>query len=72
MPKAKGEREGKGGATAERGGASGTLPPRGNSPQYRIRSDEERRERVMTQDDLETVGILQSDSSLIERTFGNG
>ena len=50
---------------------TGTLPPRGNSPQYRIRSDEERHERVMTQDDLEAVGI-QSDSSLIERTFCNG
>ena len=29
------------------------LPPRGSSPQYRIRNDEERHERVTTQDDLE-------------------
>ena len=51
-----------------------TLPPRGNSPQYRIRNDEERHERVTTQDDLEPVAISQpSDSAtLIERTFGNG
>ncbi len=51
-----------------------TLPPRGNSPQYRIRNDEERYERVTTQDDLEAVAIPQpSDSAtLIERTFGNG
>ncbi|MEO3388055.1 hypothetical protein [Mesorhizobium sp. CAU 1741] len=48
------------------------LPPRGNSPQYRIRNDEERHERVTTQDDLEPVSVSQSGSSLIERTFGHG
>lgn len=31
------------------------LPARGNSPQYRIRSDEERHDRVATEDDLEEV-----------------
>lgn len=51
---------------------TGTLPPRGNSPQYRIRNDEERHERVTTQDDLEPVSISQSGASLIERTFGHG
>lgn len=33
-----------------------TLPPRGDSPQYRIRNDDERHERVTTQDSLELVG----------------
>lgn len=47
-----------------------TLPPRANSPQYRIRSEEERHERVTTQDDLEPV--REAGSSLIERTFGHG
>ncbi|WP_082143936.1 hypothetical protein [Nitratireductor soli] len=51
---------------------TGTLPPSGNSPQYRIRNDEERHERVTTQDNLEPVSISQSGSSLIERTFGHG
>ena len=51
---------------------TGTLPPRGDSPQYRIRNDEERHERVTTQDDLEPVSISQSGASLIERTFGHG
>jgi hypothetical protein len=34
---------------------TGTLPPRDNSPQYRIRSDEERHERVTTEDSLEEL-----------------
>jgi len=51
---------------------TGTLPPRGNSPQYRIRNDEERHERVATQDDLERACNLQSGASLVERTFGHG
>ncbi|WP_157014724.1 hypothetical protein [Mesorhizobium xinjiangense] len=51
---------------------TGTLPLRGNSPQYRIRNDGERHERVTTQDDLEPVVISQSGPSLIERTFGHG
>ena len=53
---------------------TGTLPPWGGSPQYRIRNDEERHERVTTQDSLEPVGIspLRDDAALIERTFGHG
>ena len=53
---------------------TGTLPPRAGSPQYRIRNDDERHERVATQDSLEPVGMSQSDegATLIERTFGHG
>jgi len=53
---------------------TGTLPPRGNSPQYRIRSDAEPHERVVTEDRLEPAGTLVSDAGLmlIERTFGHG
>lgn len=36
---------------------TGTLPPLGEVPQYRIRSDDECYERVATQDDLELVRI---------------
>ena len=51
-----------------------TLPPRDNLFQYRIRHDEERHERVATQDRLEPVSLDQPDFgvTLIERTFGNG
>ena|SRR6185312_3691988 len=51
-----------------------TLPPRGDLPQYRIRNDEERHERVTTQDNLEPVDVSQPDdgATLIERTFGRG
>lgn len=50
------------------------LPPRGDSLQYRIRNDDERHERVTTQDNLEPVGMERSgdDATLIERTFGHG
>ncbi|HET7411198.1 MAG TPA: hypothetical protein VFJ18_00940 [Pararhizobium sp.] len=53
---------------------TGTLPLKGGSPQYRIRNDEERHERVTDQDSLEPVGSLPSGDSatLIERTFGHG
>lgn len=53
---------------------TGTLPPRGDSPQYRIRNDDERHERVTTQDSLEPVSLTQfgDDATLIERTFGHG
>ncbi|MBL8575617.1 MAG: hypothetical protein JNK47_00200 [Mesorhizobium sp.] len=53
---------------------TGTLPARGDSLQYRIRSDGERHERVTTQDSLEPVDMSQSggSSNLIERTFGHG
>lgn len=53
---------------------TGTLPPRGDSPQYRIRSDGERHERVTTQDSLEPARASQfsEGATLIERTFGHG
>lgn len=49
-----------------------TLPPQGNSPQYRIRNDEERHERVTSQEDLEGIPSSPDQESLIERTFGRG
>ena len=53
---------------------TGTLPPRGNSLQYRIRNDDERHERVATQDNLEPVRISPAapGGALIEETFGDG
>lgn len=50
------------------------LPPAGGSPQYRIRNEEERHERVCTQDMLEAAGKRSSDSAagILERTFGHG
>lgn len=53
---------------------TGTLPARGESPQYRIRNDDERHERVTTQDSIEPVGISPAEegATLIERTFGYG
>ena len=52
---------------------TGTLPPSGGSPQYRIRNDDEHHERVTTQDRLEPVRMSSADEGamLIERTFGN-
>ncbi|MBB4573962.1 hypothetical protein [Rhizobium lentis] len=51
-----------------------TLPLRGNVPQYRMRSDDERHERVATEDSLEPVYLSPAGSgaTLIERTFGHG
>ncbi len=51
-----------------------TLPARGNSPQYRIRNDNEPHERVTTQESLEAVPAARADDTaeLIEKTFGNG
>ncbi|RWA69260.1 hypothetical protein [Mesorhizobium sp.] len=50
-----------------------TLPPRGNSPQYRIRSDAEPHERMVTEDRLEPVDeVSDGGIMLIERTFGHG
>ncbi len=51
-----------------------TLPAMGDIPQYRIRNDDERHERMTTQDSLEPVGIPRTGGSatLIERTFGHG
>jgi hypothetical protein len=52
---------------------TGKLPPFGDSLQYRIHNDDERYERVTTQDSLEPVGTSQLGSTtLIERTFGHG
>lgn len=53
---------------------TGTMPPRGTSPQYRIRHENERHERVATQDELEAVKSASGskESALIERTFGHG
>jgi len=50
------------------------LPPRGDSPQYRIRNDGERHERVATQDSIQPILASQSGegATLIERTFGHG
>lgn len=50
-----------------------TLPPRGTSPQYRIRNDEERYERVTTQDSIELIvaAALSDDAALMEKTFGH-
>lgn len=41
--------------TAETYRITATLPSRDNSPQYRIRSEEERYERVTTEDSLEKI-----------------
>jgi hypothetical protein len=51
-----------------------TLPPTGEFPQYRIRNDDERHERVATQDNLEPVSAASAGegATLIERTFGHG
>lgn len=51
-----------------------TLPLRGNVLQYRIRSDDERHERVATEDSLELVNSSPAGSgaTLIESTFGYG
>ncbi len=53
---------------------TGTLPARGDSPQYRIRNDDERHERVTTEDSLEPVAISRAGggATLTERTFGHG
>ena len=60
--------------TAEIFRITGRLPPRGDSLQYRIRSDSERHERVTTQDSLEPVDLSQpgDGATLMERTFGHG
>jgi hypothetical protein len=50
-----------------------TLPERDNLLQYRVRNDDERHERVTTQDCLEPLVTDQPDgATLIKRTFGNG
>lgn len=49
------------------------LPPSGDSPQYRIRNQDERFERVTTQDNLERVATPTGSESatLIEKSFGH-
>jgi hypothetical protein len=52
---------------------TGTLPPMGASPQYRIRSDYERYERVALEGDLELVRAPQTAKAtkpLLEKAFG--
>lgn len=52
---------------------TGKLPPVNGSPQYRIRNEEERHERVATQDNLEQIrSVAERGASLSERTFGHG
>ena len=53
---------------------TGTLPPIDNTLQYRIRNDDERHERVVTEDSLESIAAspADEDATLLERTFGNG
>jgi hypothetical protein len=50
------------------------LPPRGDSPQYRIRNDDERHERVTTQASIEPLAKSRSGCgpTLLETTFGHG
>ena len=52
---------------------TGTLPARGDSPQYRIRSDDERHERVATQETLEPIrkSATGTGATLLEKTFGD-
>ncbi|PPQ38745.1 hypothetical protein SAMN06265338_101158 [Rhodoblastus acidophilus] len=47
-----------------------TLPPLGESPQYRIRNDGESHERLASQNELEAVTGEGAD--LMERTFHHG
>ncbi|MEZ0212522.1 MAG: hypothetical protein ACAH27_06165 [Xanthobacteraceae bacterium] len=51
---------------------TGTLPPIGASPQYRIRNEKEQHERVTTEDSLEAVvpGQPGEGAKLADRTFG--
>lgn len=50
------------------------LPATGDMPQYRIRNDDERHERVTTQDNLEPIrkSTATENASLAEQTFGPG
>ncbi|MQB44844.1 hypothetical protein [Rhizobium sp. ICMP 5592] len=51
---------------------TGTLPPRGNVLQYRIRNEDEPHERVMTEDQLESARASSGGGeTLMERTFGH-
>ena len=50
------------------------VPPSGSSPQYRIRSDVERYERMVTQDDIRPTASLGAAKgrTLIERIRSHG
>ena len=49
---------------------TGKLPPRGDSPQYRVRSDDEPYERVVTQDQFEIAPPSgEAGANLLDRTF---
>jgi hypothetical protein len=47
-----------------------TLPPQGESPQYRVRNDYEGHERLASQSELEAV--TGEGAALMERTFSHG
>jgi hypothetical protein len=51
-----------------------TLPALGNALQYRVRGNEQGRERVTTEDNLDPVLAPSAGQggTLIQRTFGNG
>ena len=58
--------------TAELFQIKSKLPVKDGSPQYRIRNDDERHERVTTQDNLEPVDMSEAraNAALIDLTFG--
>lgn len=60
--------------TAEFFHVTGTLPARDNSLQYRIRNDDERHERVASEDNLEPVATpsLEQDAAHSGRIDWNG
>ena len=41
------------------------LPARDNSPQYRIRNDDEKHERVATEDNLEAFAVVATAASVV-------
>lgn len=51
---------------------TGTLPPKGNSPQYRIQNQFELHERVITQELIEpaAASLASEHDTLVEQTFG--
>lgn len=57
-------RFGNAGRSAELFRVTGMLPARDNSPQYRIRSDDERHDRVATQDSLEPLGATPRETTI--------
>ena len=60
------------GAESEVYRITGTLPPKENSPQYRIQNKHEHHERVITQELIELVSATPTniEEALIENTFG--